>query len=402
MSEFYHDQDDYHCSTDDCKRGEESDKPETLNSGDLNRSEDYVNPEDSTRDDRDSNNWDPEIGEDPDDGPAPKPQTGQKWLVYGGKGWICGYFLRYVPSFVSVVFGQARGHDYPALEEEIKRVKPDRVLSFIGRTRAPIEVLNETTDPVLKAKYKTIDWLEENTLVNLKDNFIPTINIQKITQEQAIHFTYIGTGCIFSYDYEDPYKEIFDEEDLANFTGSSYSVVKGLADTFVHNCYNVLNVRIRLPITSDLTDDKNLLTKLISYKTINSLPNSMSVLPDVLPALVDMVLNSKLGTINLVNPGVIDHEEILELYKELVNKDHEYTLVTDPTLRKKMCDNRSNCILVSSIPDAPNITESVRRMFAPSGLSSDLSSGLPSGSLPSESSRVSGVFNPSILILSSL
>ena len=43
----------------------------------------------------------------------------------------------------------------------------------------------------------------------------------------------------------------------------------------------------------------------------------MTVLPELLPLVLDMMINKTVGTINLTNPGVISHNEILELFKNL-------------------------------------------------------------------------------------
>ena len=49
----------------------------------------------------------------------------------------------------------------------------------------------------------------------------------------------------------------------------------------------------------------------------------MSVLPELLPILIDLSKKEHLGTINLTNPGYISHNEILKMYKEIV--DPEFT-----------------------------------------------------------------------------
>ena len=101
-----------------------------------------------------------------------------------------------------------------------------------------------------------------------------------------------STGCIFSYkenfieDYEKCYK--FTEEDHPNFFGSSYSVVKGYTDRLMHNYDNVLNIRIRMPITN-IDEPRNFITKITNYDKICSIPNSMTVLPELLPYLVKLM-----------------------------------------------------------------------------------------------------------------
>jgi len=291
-------------------------------------------------------------------------QEKQKWLIYGGRGWIGTHFLKYIPENKEIIHGKSRGDDYISLQTEITSIKPNRVISFIGRTRAHQSIIDSTEDEREKMRIKTIDWLEQNLEINLRDNFLSAINLQKITADLNIHFTHMSTGCIFSYFDNDPLEKIFDEDDLANFKGSSYSMVKGMADTFFHNCENVLNVRFRLPITYDLEDDKNLLCKLIKYKTINSTPNSVSVLSDILPEIVFRIESAATGTYNMTNPGYITHDEILALYKEIINPEHEYILLEDGPEKDRLNKCRSNCILKSSFGKCiPTAQESVRKIF---------------------------------------
>jgi len=45
----------------------------------------------------------------------------------------------------------------------------------------------------------------------------------------------------------------------------------------------------------------------------------MTVLDELLPLALEMSLDNQTGTINLVNPGVISHNEILQIYKDNVD-----------------------------------------------------------------------------------
>ena len=76
--------------------------------------------------------------------------------------------------------------------------------------------------------------------------------VSLICKKYGIHYTYLGTGCIFEYDTEHPFGEEvngFKEDSLPNFVGSSYSIVKGFTDRLLHNFEdNVLNLRIRIII----------------------------------------------------------------------------------------------------------------------------------------------------------
>ena len=147
-----------------------------------------------------------------------------------------------------------------------------------------------------------------------------------LSKKYDFHFTYLGTGCIFQFDENHPFgeeKDGFDESSLPNFFGSSYSIVKGFTDQLMHLVEDsVLNVRIRMPITDEF-NKRNFITKITNYAKVCSVPNSMTVLNELIPIMIDMSCKKITGSVNLTNPGLISHNEILEMYKEIV--DPEFT-----------------------------------------------------------------------------
>jgi nucleoside-diphosphate-sugar epimerase len=153
-----------------------------------------------------------------------------KVLVYGANGWIGGQFISIlVENNINFVSGKSRADNEIDLKKEIKEVDPSHVVSFIGRTHGTIG----------DKKYTTIDYLEEDgkLLENVRDNLFSPLLLAELCKRSNIHFTYLGTGCIFKYDEEHPFgkeENGFDEDDLPNFFGSSYSVVKGFTDRLMH------------------------------------------------------------------------------------------------------------------------------------------------------------------------
>ena len=207
-----------------------------------------------------------------------------KVLVYGANGWIGAkvcYLL--VKDGHTVVKGEVRADQEKEVEQELLAVQPTHVMSFIGRTHGTIG------DKV----YPTIDYLEQKGKLreNVRDNLYSPVVLALLCKKLDIHFTYMGTGCIFEYDDTHLYGEEdngFTEDDSPNFFGSSYSIVKGYTDRLMQLLYNEssLNLRIRMPITDEI-NDRNFITKITNYKKICSIPNSMSVLDELLPLLIE-------------------------------------------------------------------------------------------------------------------
>ena len=65
-----------------------------------------------------------------------------------------------------------------------------------------------------------------------------------------------------------------------------------------------LNLRIRMPIIDKL-EPRNFITKIITYEYVCSIPNSMTVLDDLLPYAIEMSKNNITGTVNLTNPVLL-------------------------------------------------------------------------------------------------
>ena len=284
-----------------------------------------------------------------------------KVLIYGSRGWIGTQFLEILKNNnVEHVSGTARIDDETSLIEEINNVTPTHIVSFIGRTHG---IINNT-------KYTTIDYLEQpgKLTENVRDNLYSPLLLAHICTQKNIHYTYLGTGCIFKFDEEHPFEQEengFNEKDKPNFFGSSYSIVKGFTDRLMHLYNNtVLNLRIRMPITGE-ENPRNFITKIVNYKKICSIKNSMTVLPEMLPLVLDMMKNKTVGTMNLTNPGLISHNEILDMYKEIVDSTFVYDNFSAEEQRKILaCDLSNNYLdtsrLKSLYPNIRNIKDAVR------------------------------------------
>ena len=281
-----------------------------------------------------------------------------KILIYGGRGWIGSQFCSLLGD-IFFVHGEERA-DSPLLKDEIDRVKPTHIVSFVGRTHGKI---GDKT-------YSTIDYLEQPGKLqeNIRDNLFGPVALALFCKERNIHLTYLGTGCIFKFDKEHPCEEKngFTEESLPNFFGSGYSTVKGFTDRLMPLIGPVLNLRIRMPIVGE-DNPRNFITKITTYEKICSIPNSMTVLPELLPLVLDMMRNGITGTINLTNPGLISHNEILEMYRDIVDPEFVWTNFSAEDQAKILDSDRSNNFLdtsrLESLYPVKHIKESVRELL---------------------------------------
>jgi len=278
----------------------------------------------------------------------------KKFLVFGGKtGWLGQKITALLKEKgYQVVPTQVRLEDRSAIEELLDTVKPDCVINAAGVTGRP-----------------NVDWCEDHRQETLRANVVGVLSLADVCYMRDIHVINMGTGCIYEYDQSHPEgkTEGFTEEDEPNFGGSFYSYTKGMVDRLILNYPNVLNLRIRMPISDDL-HPRSLITKLLGYKKLINISNSMSVLSDLLPCIVDLAEKRVTGNLNYVNPGVVSHHEIMELYKKHCDPTHRYESFTveeqDQVLKARRSNNRlSTDRLLQLCPGIPDCRASIERIF---------------------------------------
>jgi UDP-glucose 4,6-dehydratase len=279
-------------------------------------------------------------------------------LIWGSRGWIGGLMKDVLlKKGWKIIEASSRADNRSDVLREIRQYHPTHIVCLIGRTHGP--------------GYSTIDYLEQpgKLVENMNDNLYGPIVLAGVSREMGIHMLYMGTGCIFTCASPSDHPG-FSESDKPNFFGSEYSTVKGFTDRIISEEFSsvCLNVRIRMPISSN-DNPRNFIRKLIDYKHICSIPNSMTVLDDILPILEDCMVNKTTGVLNAVNPGVIEHSDILEMYKELQCSTHEWREITGDELLKSYVsaarsNNRLDTTRIQTLyPSVPDIKISIRSIL---------------------------------------
>lgn len=273
-----------------------------------------------------------------------------KILFYGARGWIGQQIIQALDQHL-IVLGNARCEHYDQVWQELRLEQPDVVFCCLGRTHG--------FDEKEQKQYNTIDYLElpQRLQQNVNDNLVAPLNCARACKEHGCKMVYIGTGCIFQYDqlHQIPNDAVFEqnpvgftEQDNPNFFGSAYSRVKGWTDMEMRRQYDdvVLNLRIRMPI-SNKRHARNFITKITTYAKICSVPNSMTDLPSIVPIIVHMIETGMTGTYNMCNPGVIEHNRILDMYKKYVDPDFVYENFTLQEQGRILKAGRSNNYLAT-------------------------------------------------------
>eukprot|EP00270_Netrium_digitus_P011477 TRINITY_DN365_c0_g1_i12.p1 TRINITY_DN365_c0_g1~~TRINITY_DN365_c0_g1_i12.p1 ORF type:complete len:658 (-),score=115.69 TRINITY_DN365_c0_g1_i12:141-2114(-) len=251
-----------------------------------------------------------------------------KFLIYGKTGWIGGLLGKLCKEQgIPYEYGQGRLEDRRAIEADIIRVKPTHVFNAAGVTGRP-----------------NVDWCESHQVATLRANVIGVLTLADVTRKHNLKVVNYATGCIFEYDDKHRIDSGigFTEEESANFFGSYYSRTKGMVEEMLKAYDNVCVLRVRMPISSDLSNPRNFVTKISRYQKVVNIPNSMTILDELLPISIEMAKRGLTGIWNFTNPGVVSHNEVLQLYKEYIDPSFKWTNFTLEEQAKVIVAARSN------------------------------------------------------------
>ncbi|XP_047339167.1 bifunctional dTDP-4-dehydrorhamnose 3,5-epimerase/dTDP-4-dehydrorhamnose reductase [Impatiens glandulifera] len=280
-----------------------------------------------------------------------------KFLIYGRTGWIGGLLGKLCKSQgIEFTYGSGRLENRPSLESDIASFNPTHVFNAAGVTGRP-----------------NVDWCESHKVETIRTNVVGTLSLADVCREKGLILINYATGCIFEFDEMHPLGSGigFKEEDVPNFIGSFYSKTKAMVEDLLRNYDNVCTLRVRMPISSDLTNPRNFITKITRYEKVVDIPNSMTILDELLPISIEMAKRNLTGIYNFTNPGVVSHNEILEMYKEYVDPSFTWKNFTLEEQAKVIIAPRSNNELDATklkleFPELLGIKESlVKYVFKP-------------------------------------
>lgn len=126
-----------------------------------------------------------------------------------------------------------------------------------------------------------------------------------------------------------------------------------------------------MPISSDLSNPRNFITKISRYNKVVNIPNSMTILDELLPISIEMAKRNCRGIWNFTNPGVVSHNEILEMYKNFIDPNFNWVNFTLEEQAKVIVAPRSNnemdaSKLKNEFPELLPIKESlIKYVFEP-------------------------------------
>jgi dTDP-4-dehydrorhamnose reductase len=251
-----------------------------------------------------------------------------KFFITGATGFLGGQFAHYLQeNGHEVVSDRVDVKDYNSLVQKFNETQPDVVVNFAG-VRA----------------YPHIDWCEDNKEETVAVNVIGAVNVMLAALEAGAYPIQISSGCVY---LGGPEKE-YTEDDAPDFFDSFYSRMRVVMQDALKEL-PVLQARIRMPI-SMYPHPRNFTTKIAGYEKVISIPNSMTLIEDLWPALITLAEKKPTGILNMTNDGYVLHTDVLQAYKEVVDPSHTYTPITLEELVGPggiTKAGRSNCVLCS-------------------------------------------------------
>ncbi|KAJ6743801.1 TRIFUNCTIONAL UDP-GLUCOSE 46-DEHYDRATASE/UDP-4-KETO-6-DEOXY-D-GLUCOSE 35-EPIMERASE/UDP-4-KETO-L-RHAMNOSE-REDUCTASE RHM3-LIKE [Salix viminalis] len=258
--------------------------------------------------------------------------SGLKFLIYGKTGWIGGLLGKLCKDGgIPFEYGQGRLEDRMSILRDIEKVE------------------------------------------TIRTNVGGTLTLADVCKEHDLLMMNFATGCIFEYDqdHQEGSGIGFKEEDKPNFTGSFYSKTKAMVEELLREYENVCTLRVRMPISSDLSNPRNFITKITRYSKVVNIPNSMTVLDELLPISIEMAKRNCRGIWNFTNPGVVSHNEILEMYRDYIDPEFKWMNFDLEEQAKVIVAPRSNneldaTKLKNEFPEMLSIKESIlEHVFKP-------------------------------------
>ena len=247
----------------------------------------------------------------------------KKILLLGSTGFIGSHFLTALPEAGFEVFSpriEIRNHT--EVEKAVYETRPDIIFNATGITG-----------------YPNVDWCEDHPDETFSVNVGGSINIASVANEFGAYMVQMASGCV----YDGPKKGGFKEDDEPNYFGSLYSRSRVYSEKILKEFPNVLQLRVRIPITGK-PHPKNLIDKLLRYKKMINIPNSCTVIEDFVPATIELINKKATGIFNMTNIGGMDHESIMGMYKKMVDPKYEIHLMTKKE-QDELCKRRANCVL---------------------------------------------------------
>lgn len=233
-------------------------------------------------------------------------------FILGAQGYVGRRFTTFLNERGLKVIPLSRAEvdyaDTSALRKLLQQSRPDFLINAAGFTGKP-----------------NVDACESAKAETLMGNTVLPLRIAEACAAEKVTWGHISSGCIYqgSRGVDEKGAPLgFREEDTPNFSFSSpqcsfYSGTKALAEQLLaKDAHNAYVWRLRVPF-DQVDSPRNYLSKLLRYKRLLDVRNSLSHLDDfVASCWATMERRLPFGTYNVTNPGSVTTREVVEMIRE--------------------------------------------------------------------------------------
>lgn len=213
------------------------------------------------------------------------------YIIFGPNGFLGSNIIKNLKKKCkNYIASNLRLNEINEINELFTTYRPKYVINCAGLTGNP-----------------NIFWCDEHKTETMETNVTYQLTMASLCKAQGIHLTILGSAGIFKND------KMYTEADNGNNYSNFYGECRIMLENMVKYYDNVLYLRINYPI-SDNPSQKNLLTKLLKYETIDSIDVSITYIDDLIPLLFDMVEQNETGVCNFTNPGKMNIVDIIKTY----------------------------------------------------------------------------------------
>jgi len=234
------------------------------------------------------------------------------YLLFGSTGYLGSNVEKYL---------KLENKNYIKTNLRLQEVHEIRKILYLYRPKYVICCSGITGTP-------NIFWCDHHKIETIETNITYQLTLAHICKEFDIHLTIFGSGGIFDNN------NIYTEKSDGNFYNNFYSTARIYLENIIKNYENVLYLRINYPISNNKSD-KNLLTKLLKYKTIDLIEISVTYIDNLIPILFKMIEQKENGICNFTNPGIINLTKILDIYNDYNKSKIEYIINNSATINSR-------------------------------------------------------------------
>lgn len=241
------------------------------------------------------------------------------YILLGSTGLLGSYTYEYFKNIgKNIICIPTRLEDHNSLHDQFKFYNPKHIICAAGISGKP-----------------SIKWCETNRYETYETNYVSIINLAKICKELSIHLTIYGSGLIYGEN------KVYSETDKPDKKDMYYCRLRAQLENDM-DFKNILYLRMLYPIVYN-NHPKCLLSKLENFRKLNDTKVNITILPSLMPLMVNMIDKNIDGIFNFVNEGLISLVDILDIYdgdlEYIVVKSHENTPELDVTKLKKINNN---------------------------------------------------------------